>query len=109
MTLQVRNAAVDPDTGQYSLDGYDLGAPGDDGAGAVLLAELDLDSTVGSDAFEITASEDVIATVAGRNYAVAFATVRRAGKLDDKIAIIGVPVDYAPGDNNPPPRDDEVV
>jgi len=98
MTLQVRTVRVDED-GHYTLDGFRLGAAGDEGNDAVMLAELELDGTIGSDALEITQSEDVIATVSGVNYAVGFATVRRDNRLDDKLVIVGIPTDYTPGDN----------
>lgn len=100
MTLQVRTVRVDEnDSDSYTLDGFPLGAPGDEGNDAVVLAELELDGTIGADAFEITSSEDIIATVSGVNYAVGFATVRRGNRLDDKLVIFGIPTEYTPGDN----------
>lgn len=92
----------DPDeSGDLLLEGVKLGEPGDEGNGPVLLAQLELDATVGSDAFEVTNSNDAVATVNGRNYVVGLATVRtRTGRTDDRLVFFGYPTEYTPGDND---------
>jgi hypothetical protein len=98
--LQLRYAQETGEPDEYSVDGVVLGAAGDEGNSAVLLAQMKLDATVGADAFEVTPGGDFVATVGGRNYVVGLALVRKEhGTLDDSLVFIGVPTEYTPGDS----------
>lgn len=95
--MELRNAWFNEDQSELRVDGQLLGQPGDD-TDVVELATIELDATVGSDAFEINDSGDMIATVGGTNYAVFLCQVRQPdGRLDDKLVFIGVRTSVAPG------------
>jgi hypothetical protein len=99
MTLQLK-VAHDLDTDdEVAIDGVLLGDPGDDGNAPVQLGEIKLEEVTGASDFEVTPSGDYLATVAGKNYIVALATVLRRdnGGLDDRLLVVGVPTTEVPG------------
>jgi hypothetical protein len=102
MTMDLRIVYDTGDDDELTLENVPLGAPGDEGSGAVLLTQVALDATIGSDALEVTDSGDVVATVAGVNYVVGLAQVRHTGthRLDDSLVFFGIPTSYTPGDNS---------
>ena len=91
--MELRNAWWNEDQTALSVDGQAVGQPGD-GSDLVELAVIELDATIGAEAFQINDAGEMLVSLGGQNFAVFLCTVKdKDGRADDKLAFIGVRTD----------------